>query len=377
MKRRDSISGHAGVWLVSVCAALLLVLCMGMPVLAGVVGPSGKEGAADHDNIQEELNNTGSVTLVSGATYYLDDSIRVRSNQTIDATGATIYLVRAAVRNATSTFKTDYSSLKNLTIKGGKWRTKNPNGTSGTTFSFAHSSNIKLLDMDIACTSPKGHAIELVACNNVTVKGCTISPKGTSKKKGQQEMLQIDLATPKTAPFLAKTSTKLQNGLACRNIHVIGNTITGDRAVCCNHASKEPKFKKYYHENIDIRNNTLIGRKAEALAVFNTITATITGNTIICYSSRVKEAYSVGLHVALFGKAKDFASKANIVVTNNIIKGGRSAFHILSHTKYRYKKLTIQNNKLYCKKGKKRALSISTVKKVKKSKNKCYNWNGK
>ena len=111
--------------------------------------------------------------------------------------------------------------------------------------------------------------------------------------------------------------------------------------------------------------------------MFNTITATITGNTIICYSSRVKEAYSVGLHVALFGKAKAFSSRANIVVTDNIIKGGRSAFHILSHTKYHYKKLTIQDNKLYCKNGKKRALSISTVKKVKKSNNKCYNWNGK
>ena len=377
MKRRDTITRHARLWLVSVCAALLFVLCMGMPAFAGVVAPSGEEGGADHDNIQEELNNTGSVTLESGGTYYLDDSIRVRSNQTIDATGATIYLVRAAVRNSTSTFKTDYSSLKNLTIKGGKWRTKNPNGTSGTTFSFAHSSNIKLLNMDIACTSPKGHAIELVACNNVTIQGCTITPKGTSKAKGQQEMLQIDLATPKTAPFLAKTDKKLQNGLACKNIHVIGNTITGDRAVCCNHASKEAKYKKYYHENIEVRNNTLIGRKAEALALFNTITATITGNTIICYSSRVKEAYSVGLHVALFGKVKAFSSRANIVVANNIIKGGRSAFHILSHTKYKYKKLTIQNNQLYCKKGKKKALSISTVKKVKKSNNKCYNWNGK
>ena len=377
MRRENTESVHARLWTASVCAMLLLILCMGMPAFAGVVEPSGQKGRTDRLNIQDELDNTGSVTLVSGGVYYLNTSIRVRSNQKIDATGATIYLARAAVRNATSTFKTDYSSLKNLTIKGGKWRTYNSKGTSGTTFSFAHSSNIILDGLDIYCTSPTGHAIELVACKNVTIKNCVITPKGTSKAKGQQEMLQIDIATPKTAPFLAKTSKKLQNGLACKDIYVLNNTIIGDRAVCCNHPSKEKKFKKYYHENIVIKDNNLTGRKAEALAVFNTITATITGNKIVTKSKRINEAYSVGLHVALFGKAKAFSTKANIVVTDNIIKGGRSAFHILSHTKYRYKKLTIKNNKLYCKTGKKRALSIGSVKKLKKSNNKCYDWNGK
>lgn len=360
----------------SACTALILALCMGLTAFAGTVAPLGNK-KNDAPNVQNELNKTGYVKLVSGGTYYFDDSIRVKSNQTIDATGATIYLERAAIRNATSTFKTDYSSLSNLTVKGGKWRTEKTNGTAGTTFSLAHSKNIVLDGLDIYCTSRSGHAIELVACENVTVKNCAIKPKGTSKSTGQQEMLQIDLATPKTAPFLAKTSSKLQNGLACKDIYVLNNTITGDRAVCCNHASKEKKFKKYYHENVVVKNNTLIGEKAEALAVFNTITATIQDNTIITQSSRVKTAYSIGLHIALFGKVKAFSKKANIVVTGNIIKGGRSAFQILSHTKYKYKKLTFKNNQLYCKKGKKAAIFIRTVKKVKKSKNKSYKWNGK
>ena len=49
---------------------------------------------------------------------------------------------------------------------------------------------------------------------------------------------------------------------------------------------------------------------------------------------------------------------------------------ILSHAKVKYKKVTVKNNKLYCRKGKKQALSISTVSKVKKSNNKTYKWKG-
>ena len=359
-------------------AGLVLVsaLFMGSMAFAGVVLPVSEAVASnyrsDRQAIQAELDWAGSVTLQEGKTYHLDAALRVRSNYSIDATGATIVLEKAAVRNNTSDFKTGYNSLSNVTVKGGKWIPANSNGTTGTTFSFAHSSNIQLLNLDIECTNQEYHAIELVGCKNVLIQGCTIIAQGTGKAKSVEEMVQIDLATPLTAPFLGSA---FQNGLACDNIRVIGNTITGNRAVCCNYAARENKFKKYYHKNIVIKNNVLTGNKAEALALFNTLNATVSNNTIITKSSRVKEAYSIGLHVSVFGKIKAFKKKGNITVTNNIIKGGRQAFFISSHAKNTsFKKLTIKNNRLYCKKGKKMALGVSSVKKVKKSKNKTYKW---
>ena len=357
------------------CAVFLFTLfLMCLPACAGTVAPSGRRDSTDRMAIQRELDSSGNVTLQSGGTYFLDIALRLNSNQTIIADGATIILRKAAARNATDNIRPDYGSMSNVLISGGTWLSESPDGLTGTTFSFAHSNRIRLLNLNMACTNPEAHAIEVIACDDVIIQGCTIVPQGSGKANGQQEMVQIDLATPLTAPFLDNAS--LQNGLACKNISVLNCSITGSRALCCNYAAKESKYKKYYHQNIVIKNNTLIGQKAEALALFNTLTADVEGNTIICYSSRVKTAYSIGLHVALFGKAKIFKKKANIRIVGNVIKGGRQALHILSHAKVKYKKVTVKNNKLYCRKGKKQALSISTVSKVKKSNNKTYKWKG-
>lgn len=58
--------------------------------------------------------------------------------------------------------------------------------------------------------------------------------------------MQIDLAAPKTAPFLSK---KFQNGLTCRNITVKDCVIRGNRALTCNFAKVDKKFRNRYHYN--------------------------------------------------------------------------------------------------------------------------------
>ena len=352
-----------------------LLFCLSGSVFAGVVAPSGKKGSTDRWNIQEELARTKSVTLQKGGKYYLDIAIRLKNNYTIDATGATIVLAKAGARN--SKYSTDYKSLSHVTIIGGKWISASKSGCPGTTFSFAHANHITMKNMNIQCTNAEGHAIELSACSDVLISNCKVIAKGTFKKNSVEEMIQIDLATPRTAPFLE--NSKQQNGLACKNITITGCTVTGNRAVCANWAASEPKFQSKYHTNIVIKNCTLTGKSAEGLALFNTINATVTGCKITSNSKRLTESYSCGANVAVFGKVKAF-SKGKITFQNNTTKGGRRAFLIYSHADTQYGQLTFKKNKLYCKAGANEAYffgeraELNTVKKVVSSGNKRYKW---
>ena len=349
-------------------AVVLLLFCLSsIHAHAGVVQPSGEKYGDDYA-IEEELRENGTATLVKGKTYYISSWMSLDSNQTLNATGATLVCDGACTR--TFGYKTGYNSAKNVKIIGGKWISTIKGGYTQTSFSFSHANNITLKNMEILCTNAEGHAIEFVSCKDCIVSGCRIIAQGKSKKNSVEEMVQIDLATPRTAPFLTK---KYQNGLACKNISIIGNTITGNRAVCTNYAASEKKYKKKYHSNIVIKNNVLTGKTSEALAMFNTISATVSGNTIKTKSSRTGTAYSIGCHFALFGNIKK-ASSGKIVVKNNKIYGGRQAFQIYSHTGSRYGSLKLTGNKLYCKKGAGNAIKIGGVKKVKQSKNKTKKW---
>ena len=226
--------------------------------------------------------------------------------------------------------------------------------------------------MELYATNYQGHAIELVACKDVTVKGCKITAQGKPVKNSVEEMLQIDLATPRTAPFLE--SSKLQNGKASKNIYVIGNTIKGSRAVCANYAAKEAKYRNRYHENIVIKNNKLTGVTAQALSLYNTISGTVSGNKIVTNSPRLTESYSDGCTIQYMGKVKSTASKSKFTISKNKIYGGRNGLNIYSHSSSKFGKVTLKSNKIYSKKGKSKALLISRVRKVSKKGNKLYKW---
>ena len=366
-------------WLKALIRIVLFTLFLFFPmqVRAGIVAPSGTISNQDVNNIDHELDATGYVRLQQGATYYLSHFIPINSNSTIDARGATIVIYKGAVRNDTRNYQTGYNSMSNIRITGGRWISAHKEGCPGTTFSFAHSQNITLKDMDIRSTNREGHAIELVACKNVSISNCIVMGQGTSAKNSIEEMVQIDMATPHNAPFLRK---EFQNGLACQNIWIQGCIIRGSRGVAASYAKKDPAYLKRYHNHITVKNCTLIGDTAEGLTLFNTINVSIKNNRIISYSKRTNSAYSSGCHITLFGNIPAF-SKGKISLKNNIIKGGRSGFQICSHKKTRYGTLIIKNNKICAKKGKKRALLIEpnpkwkpSVKKVKASRNKKRKW---
>ncbi|MCQ4635293.1 right-handed parallel beta-helix repeat-containing protein [Anaerovorax odorimutans] len=311
------------------------------------------------------------ITIPGGTTINLTRAIRVKSNKTINAAGATI------VRNGTVMLNepaaVDYKAFSNLTILGGIWKSTSSKGYNGTMIRLAHGNNITF-DGCTVYTNYSGHGIELIACKNVNVRNCTLLGQGTCPKKGLEEQLQIDIATPKTAPGLKQYGSKYVNGQTCQNVYVTNCTITGARAVCANYASKEKKFKKKFHKNIQVKNCTLTGKTSEALALFNTRSAVVSGNKIYSKGKRTSSSYTVGCHVAMFGKAPSGIKKDKITITNNTIKGGRHAVLVYSHSSSKYGKVTVKKNKLYCKKGKKNALKISGAKKKSVSKNKLKKW---
>ncbi len=312
------------------------------------------------------------MTLESGGTYYLSKRIMLESNWTIDATDATI-ITSGMIFNHDVTSK-KYDSIFGVTIKGGTWKTTITDGYGKTLMHFTHAKNITLQDMKIEACNYGGHSIELVACKDVTIDHCKITPLGKPSATSVEEQIQIDIAAPATAPFLSSDYT---NGLCCKNITITDCTVTGCRAICANYAATDGgKYLKNFHENIVIKNCKLTGKTAETLALFNTTSATVSGNKIKTKAPTSRDSYSVGCHFAYFGKVPASIKNTKIKITKNKIYGGRQALLVYSHSSSKYGTVTIKNNTLYCKKGAANALKAPTtcIKKLKMSKNKTKSW---
>ena len=341
----------------------LLTFCAVTP--AGVVKPSGKKDYHDRQAILNELKKHRKATLVKGKTYYLNAALQIPSNCTLNATGATIISSKAAVRNLPQ--KANYNDLKNVTIIGGVWKST-VKGGYGTGFQFSHASGITMKNMTILNTCYMGHAIELVACKDVKVYKCKIIAQGKKPSSGKEEMIQIDVATPTTAPFLP---SKLLNNAGCRNITIDKCTITGSRPVAANFSNG-----KGFHKNIVVKNCKLTGMTAEGLTLFNVIGAKVLNNTIIGKYNRIDTAESVGLHLDMIYGSSPWTAKAAYTISGNTIKGGRQAVEVYSHSSSKFGNVQISSNKLYCKAGKKRALwaDPGSILKLKKKNNKTYAW---
>lgn len=328
--------------------------------------------------LQQLCKGNGKKTIVipSGSTVKMSFATKLGDNTTIKAKGATIIQTDSQKgMMANDVDALDYKSLKNVKIIGGTWKNASSSGLKGTMFKFAHGQNI-LFDGCNISSNYAGHSIELIACKDVTVQNCKINGVGSASKTCLEEQIQIDIATPKTAPGIVQYGSKYVNGQTCKNIKVLNNTIKGARGLCANYASKESKYKNKFHSNITVTGNTITGIRSEAVALFNTTSATVRNNKIESKGSRTGSSYTVGLHCALFGKAPASIKKAKITISRNTIKGGRQAVQVYSHTSSKYGKVSITKNKLYCKKGKSQALKASkqSISKVSTKGNKTHKW---
>lgn len=344
------------------CGGIILMaaLCVGKTdsVKAAVVVEAS--GVDDTANIQQELDTMGVAILKKGSTYRLNKSIILRDNMTIKAEGATIISEKPIAFNIPET--AGYNALSNVTIIGGTWKSEG-SGYKGSSFKFTHANNITLKNMTIRAANLGGHSLEFVACQNVTIVGCDIAGVGKSNSK-TEEAIQLDVASSATAPYLngvpfkAELAKSLWNNAGCKNVTIKDCKIVGNRGVVANYTAKAGKAISAIHDNIVLKNNEITGLKGEGVALFNTKIATVSNNKIKSLRKGKADAYTVGLHVANFSKNKDMNNSV-ITLSRNTVYGGRQAIMFHSHSGVKYGVVTISNNKLFCKAGKKNAVYAS------------------
>ncbi len=355
------------------CGLLMLVFAAAfscLPVQAGEVkSVAGGSGAkSDYKAIKKELEDTGYVKLVAGETYDLGNKVlHVKSNWTIEATGATIMGRNCILLNVPEC--TGYGAIQNFRINGGTWVSSNPQGVEKSAIKISHGQNISFTNMTMRWSNLNNHSIELVGCRDVTISNCNIDGLGSGSSNSVEEAIQIDLAAPLTALFLADYNAwalNLWNGAPCENILIKNCYVRGCRGICANFAAKDAKagrkgYLKKFHRNIVITGNTIIGETSEGLAMFNVLGSTVSNNTIISRKKQIFSTYSIGCHFCLMGKIPRLYRKFTVKITGNLIGGGRNALSFNSQSKSSYDRINIKYNKLYCKRGAKRALSATKV----------------
>ena len=344
--RKDNRKSGAIFRKISALAFLGLgIMAAGVSVKAGVIEPSGITDPSDPSDkrlIQHELDNTGSVTLVPGETYYLNGPIFAHDNQSIEAEGATIYFVADKDMIMNNPQKGAYSGLVNFSVNGGTWLSCAKDGYKGSSIKLTHAGNVRLTNMKIKHANYSGHTIELIACKDVLVENCILEELGKPQKGSVEECLQIDIAAPHTAPFLYSNNKKLVDGSCCKNITVRNCSITGCRGLCANGAVEDKEYRDNFHSGIVIENCNITGMVSEGLTLYNVASGKVVGNTIVC-KNKAKAEKSVGLKIETLGQG----SVKNLTVKKNTIKGKWVAIRFGGGTGARYNKLTFNNNKLY------------------------------
>jgi len=300
------------------------------------------------DSLSSVLETNDPKTIILQGNIYFSRYV-VGSNTTILASGAQITAPDGAqFLRAHGESRGSYDGVHDIHIIGGTWTTD----WDKTAIAFSHGRNI-CVDNATISNPYSGHALEFIACKDVWVRNCTLTGFGNATAHPTEERLQFDICYPKTAP----NHITAYDGLPCENMYVTGCTIKGSRGVSVNFCSGEPN--QLYHHNAVILNNKITGLASEALVVYNTVNVDIEDN--VCRSMKKSKAssYSVGIHVHNLYNAPADLSGSTVFILNNTAYGGRQAINIGSHikNKVRIGYADIENNKCYCRAGKKRAIN--------------------
>ena len=327
-------------------------------------------------NGSETINNSGSapITLESvlakdtpkkvilKGTIHLSQRYPVGNNTEIDATGATIYSASNGDGCLTNVIDSgNYDAVRNIVIRGGTW--KHLSNFKKTMMLFAHASNIRIENIKEDCDYD-GHCVELIACKDAVIKNCTLTmsrPGSTaSPKDNEDEPLQFDHANQKTAPTLP---TNYMNNHACKNMQVIGCTLTGGRGLCSGHCGTDTtnNAQSIYHYSIVVQNSTITGETSEALALYNVVACEVSGNTIKTKTSDIKSFRSDGMCIRIpeGSKAPADMARSTITIKGNTVYGGRSGIIVNSLSASDFGKVVITGNKVFYKGDAKNAITVS------------------
>lgn len=232
---------------------------------------SPKSTAGYWTAIKTAVGNGGkTVKFQPGHTYHISGMIRVPSNTTIDATGATIVedmpgctmLSQPDERCNNSKIK-GYNAVHDITIKGGTWiGTKKTRAGAGSkegykngcnVVNFLHAKNITIKDATLY-NCYNAHIIELTGCKNCKNQNCNIGMTASGKAgfyygSSNNGAIQLDACTAAVNNPRGRTF----DGTPCRNITISGCKIHYPTGIECAQTVRGNKLTT----NVKISNNKI------------------------------------------------------------------------------------------------------------------------
>lgn len=272
-------------------------------------------------NARAKASKIYTVKIPKG-TYYISESLKIKSNTTLDATGCTIKAKKGSF-NMISTGSAEenqkakgYSGFKNITIKGGKWVNSSSNTASG--IRLCRGTNITLKNVDLSHGSEK-HMVEMAAVTNVTITGCKFHDSDVKDIREKCEAVQIDICANETA-----FSSIIYDGTPCKNITIDKNVFENVSRGIGTHSM----LLNSYIDNVKITNNQFLNVTQEGIACVNYVNCLISGNTMENVGGGILFHYSKSTANSIYTAIKNgsqpyeaaIRTNANSVIENNTIE---------------------------------------------------------
>lgn len=272
-------------------------------------------------NARAMLSNEIYTVKLPEGTYYISESLKIKSNTVLDATGCTINSQNGtfnmiATGSAEENLEaTGYNGYQNITIKGGTWINSKSNKASG--IRLCRGNHITLENIDMSHGSEK-HMVEMAAVQDVTITGCTFHDSDVKDAREKCEAIQIDISANRGA-----FSSIKYDGTPCKDITITGNTFENVSRGIGTHSM----LLNSYIDNVKILNNTFRHVTQEAVACVNYSNCTISGNTMEDVGGGILFHYSKTSNNSIYASVDDgnipyeapLQTNANTVIENNTI----------------------------------------------------------
>ncbi len=325
--------------IVKFIVAFMLVMFLGVtPAKAETMTYNYTPSSFDIADLNKVLSAAGDdqevVVNFAAGTYALDGTIRVRSNTTINAVGATFLRSGNALTSGYNMLVntggnheqlegTGYTLSHDIVINGGTFDGGDVSKSSvpANLVNFGHASNITIKNATFKnCYG--SHLIELSGVKDSSVLNCTFKGEGFryNAKKDQSEAIQLDVCGE------GLNGNFKADGTPCDNVLIQGNVVTNYPRAIGNHNVVSGS----YNTNVSIIGNTLTCTKdAEKQAIFLNCfkNATVKNNTITGYGYGIQSVGGQG-HVITGNTITDANANAISVrettsvseVSSNVIK---------------------------------------------------------
>ena len=245
----------------------------------GAVGDGTTDDGVAMDNALKAAAGK-TLRLTPGKTYRLASvrygtgtALRMASHTRIIATGATIKRGSSSLgvllSNDSDGSTGGYDANTDMEVIGGNWDVGYPTYSSPCcAMGFVHSGNISLLDASIYGVAGNHH-IELNACKNAVISGCTFSG-GAEQADSTMEAIQLDGAFSSSnwavGPF---------DNTMCGSIRVVNNYFLNCGTGVGSHSSDTGA----YHASIVVNSNIFVGSYYAGVRALNWQSSVIANNT--------------------------------------------------------------------------------------------------